>query len=175
MDLFRNRDYVFTGKHSEMIGDLCVWKIFPSYVSILPVAAILGLLMGRYVEKDDNDKNDVRPCKIHYGELARNSNLILKSFQLVILNTDVLEIAYGERINRLFRASIPKDEDREIWDSYVRGGIEYLHDEISADQADTSEDRVRNLREIVKEIDRKNSAIKVKSVLEVIDSVKMNI
>ena len=165
MDLFDNADYVITGKHGDMLRQLVsTWKIFPTYVSVLPIAAVVGVLMKRLSDRDDS--TDSGP-KIPFSTLANNDALINKAFQLVIMNTPRI-LDEEDRVNRLFRREKVQKEDRELFDSYVRGGIEYLNEAISADAADTDSDRMINITKIVDEVYDKNSKVTAESILELI-------
>lgn len=168
MDLFESSDYVITGKHSDMLRRLVnVWTIFPTYVSVLPVAAIIGLLMDITAKKDLGTGS----AKIQYAQLVRYDEIILKSFQLIILN-EPSERKAEDRINRLFRQETVSPEDKELFNSYIRGGIEYLDASISADSEGYEDDshRMLNVKKMVDEIDWKNGGCTVESVLENIKS-----
>ena len=165
MDLFDSADYTITGKHSDMLRQLVnVWGIFPTYVSVLPVAAVLGVLVNRVAVKDNSSGGS---SKIQYAQLAKNDTLIIKAYQLVIMSAPG-GWSDEERINHLFRAEQVRVEDRELFDSYVRGGIEYLNESISADSADTDAERVMNINKMVDSIDMDNTGVTAETIIDLI-------
>ena len=165
MDLFESSDYIITGKHSDMLRKLVsVWEIFPSYVTVIPIAALLGLMMNRTAKKDIKEGNS----KIQFAQLDRYGEIILRSFQLVILN-EPSERKAEDRINNIFRRETALPEDKELFNSYVRGGIEYLVEVISADSEGDENDeahRMLNITKMIDDIDFENGECTVEAVLK---------
>ncbi|MCU6754624.1 hypothetical protein [Bovifimicola ammoniilytica] len=128
-----NSDVKISGKHATYLDEL--WKqnnIQESYIRTLyelyPLAAVIGLKLKKKVEED---KGDVR--NIQLTQLNNVRHDLLHIMKMVLLLDDSTELTKEERIERAF--SGPKtveevQENMDLFNSYVRGGIEYLHEEL---------------------------------------------
>lgn len=128
-----NSDIKISGKHAAYIDEL--WKqnnIQESYIRTLyelyPLAAVIGLKLKKRVEED---KGDVR--NIQLSQLNNVKADLLNIMTMVLLLDDSTELTKEERVARAF--SEPKTveevkEYMELFNSYARGGIEYLYDEL---------------------------------------------
>lgn len=168
MNLFASSDYVFTGKHSSMINDLVsVWKIFPTNASVIPVAALLGVLFHKKVDKDHGSAKSSVPL----SALSKLDSQIQKAFQLVILNSSTNSLDNKSTIDRLFRYETGDKEDIYTFDSFVRGGIEVLHESISANGADDDLHYMTNIYNLVNDIEARNGNVTSTKVLETIKNM----
>lgn len=124
----------FTGRHSRYIDDLWTQNVIKeSYVKTLyelyGLAAIVGLRIKKTSPIDNTD--GVRNLQ---AEQLTQYRPILKTIMITVLLLDETSgLSEEERINRAFRGPSNVDEmkaDMRLFDSYVRAGIEFLHEEL---------------------------------------------
>ncbi|MBQ2800547.1 MAG: hypothetical protein IJF03_04070 [Lachnospiraceae bacterium] len=133
LEYFRN-DVKFTGKHSRYIDAL--WEqntIKNSYIRTLyelyGIAAILGLRTKTKKQVDNSE--GVR--NLQSAQLSAYRPVLKTIMVTVLLLDETSGLTKEERINRAFRGPTSQEEleaDMELFNSYVRGGIEHLYNEL---------------------------------------------
>lgn len=134
LEYFRDNDIKISGKHAKYLDDL--WKqnnIYESYVKTLyelyPLAAVIGLKLKKKVECDKGD--EIR--NIQLAQLHNVRPALINIMTMVILLDETMGLSKDEKIERAFNGPKTREElseNMELFDSYVRGGIEYLYDEL---------------------------------------------
>lgn len=133
LEYFRNT-MKFTGKHKKYIDDL--WEqnvIQSSYIQYLyelyGIAAILGLRLQRKEPIDASE--EVR--NIQVDQLLKYESVLKTIMTTVLLLDESAGRTKEERIKRAFSEPSTEEElaeDLELFNSYARGGIEFLHEEL---------------------------------------------
>lgn len=132
-EYFRD-DVIFTGKHSRYIDEL--WEqnqIQKSFIRTLyelyALAAIVGLRMKSPKPIDLSDGRRTLQTKQLY-EYSSVLNVIMSA---VLLLDETSNLTDEQKIDRAFRGPETKEEfdaNVELFNSYVRGGIEILYNEL---------------------------------------------
>lgn len=155
-----DNDIKITGKHASYIKflaqkttalnkDALSAGIFKRYIDVYMAGAIIGAVKNRKVEADnsvDDSANILAAAVI--GEQAK-----LKFLYRIVMLTDDTMLTPDVRIDKAFRYDGDAEKVKEgmaIFNSYARGGIEWLYENIT-DGALSQEDYVRRLVEIVTE------------------------
>lgn len=158
--MFEKSNYVFYGKHGDIISKLTNeideeshFKIFKRNVDVLFIAPIVGYLWNRRSQKDGNAVDSDDNKKINYEQLQTNKDIINFNYQLIMLLHDKNKIDDKERINRAFRYG-PKEPKRvecdQIYESYILGGLEVLREKI-LDNSVTVDDYLKKMYKFIDE------------------------
>lgn len=133
LEYFRG-DVRFTGKHSKYIDAL--WKqnaIQDSFIRTLyelyGIAAIIGLRTKSQSPADNSE--GVR--NLQSAQLISYEHVLKTIMITVLLLDESMGRTKEEKIDRAFRGPSTEEElreDLELFNSYVRGGIEFLYSEL---------------------------------------------
>ena len=136
-----NSDYVFYGEHATYAKFLCKERgverddgvnVFNRVVDLLMVAPLVGVCKGRFVKQRDttseyrNDKSTVQLAQI---DSERRDLMII--YRLVMLSGPFTSASDADRVDQALRFDSTPDSQNpniEIFNGYVRGGIEYLYE-----------------------------------------------
>lgn len=164
-----NAQYKFYGKHAKMVKDLTnvfdqksKAKMLNRNVDVYVIAPLVGFLYGRRAEKDSTIKQDVNVMgdRVIYSE-----NELKFSYRLIMLLDENYTSQLEERLNKAFRNYGDNPEDEEYFDSYVRGGVEVLHEKL-IESAIVENDYILNLKEFILEFnERFNEEIQKEDIL----------
>ena len=140
--MYFHGDVVLTGKHARYVDAL--WQqnqinnsYFKRLVDLYAFAAIIGFRTNRK-SNSDPDTEDKRT--IQTQQLVNFS--LLNDLMKLFLLLDKSMGSDEERVNKAFRG--PKDEEEfnenvEMFNSYVRGGIEVLYEELALRELDLND------------------------------------
>ena len=155
-----DKEYVFRGKHAEMVkrltgklDDSVNRALFKTNYDVYAVAPVLGLL---YNEKAELDKGtaDSDITKIFRDKLMDEKDQLVFNYRLIMMSAFKGEKSLEERVEIAFKLD-DNDEARkpydELYDSYVRGGVEILYNKIFSD-GDTTDDKIKNMYEFLEEV-----------------------
>lgn len=163
--MFEN-DYTLTGKHANHLKYLAVKnakdkdndsdasssaKIFERYIDVYMNAAIWGLLYSRTEPKDTSSDDRAR---IYADAFATERNNCVFLYRMVMLLDTSTDLDSTERINRAFRYDSDESkaaelqQNLELFNSYVRGGIEQLY-ETFTDGCTTRDDYMTKIYEVM--------------------------
>lgn len=135
---FFKRDYIISGKHGQQAVELKndkdeqegvevdSKKLFNRNIDIFLLAPIVGFIYNRSVEKDND--TDLKKVTINSSQLINEKDRIEYNYQLIMLIDEKYEPDFNKRVDKAFKYSTP--EDLERFNSYIRGGIEILHEKI---------------------------------------------
>ncbi len=157
-----DKDYRFRGKHAEMVnrltsplGDISGGKIFDTNLDVYLVAPLVGFLYNR---KAPVDKEVDQEAKIFRDKMLDGKETSLYNFRLIMLQT-YKNLEPEERVKKVFKND-NNDEDRkpddELYDSYVRGGVEVLYEHIFED-ANGVDEYIMNLYEFIEDFHNRYS------------------
>lgn len=127
-------DVIFTGKHSRYLDEL--WEqnqIQNSFVRTLyelyTIAAIIGLRIKKPIPADNSEGKRTIQTK----QLLSYLPVLNTIMTTVLLLDETSNLTKEKRIDRAFRGPTTKDEfdsNVELFNSYVRGGIEFMYNEL---------------------------------------------
>ncbi len=128
-----DNDYLLVGKHASYLKFLAKKStpndagnsgIFARYIDVYINAAVFGLLFYRTAKLDTLSNDRALITAADFAEEKENCIFI---FRTVILLDKTLHLSSEEKINRAFISS-PAQSDFELFNSYIRGGLEVLHE-----------------------------------------------
>ena len=135
-EYFKTDEMFFYGKHREYIDKLWVQnKIQESYfkrlVDLYAIAAIVGLKTNRMALEERDDTELKRTVQLK--QLSENYQTLINIMRLILVMDETRGISMDERLESAF--TIPEDEETykknmELFNSYARGGIEYLYENL---------------------------------------------
>ena len=167
-----DKEYSFRGSHAIKVDKLTAQfdanstsKMFNRNVDIYVNAPIIGFLYGRKapLDKATNDTAKIMGDRVIYSKEDLKYN-----YRLIMLLDTKYEANSKERIDKAFRhiGSDKAAPDEELFESYVRGGIDVLYEKLIVG-ASSSDDYVSKLYDFLEEFnDRFNESISKKSILD---------
>ena len=170
-----DKEYSFRGKHAAMVTELTSVltppkanneQTFRNY-DVYLLAPIVGFLYGTRSEKDLGPE----ATKIFAEILLRNQDELDFNYRLIMLLDKDYEPDIDKRIDKAFKVHDDVD-DIERYESYVRGGIEKLHEKIIQGSV-TNEDYMNRLFDFLEEFDeRYNQQIDLTQLQELYKKIK---
>lgn len=141
---------VITGKHARLVDDM--WEqnqiqksYFRRLVDLYTIAPIIGLRTKRTAFSDSTEE---RKRTIQVEQLLEKEPELRQIMRMIILLDKTQKCTKEERVNKAFRGPKSQEEfekDTELFNSYVRGGIEVLH-ELLVQRALGIEDEYNDVR-----------------------------
>lgn len=149
-----NRDYSFRGRHAEMVIALTALfddkgnKLFIRNLDVYLVAPIVGFIFGRTAELESTGKT----TNILFEAMSKETTTLWFNYRLIMLLDKNNEQDFDKRIEKAFRqyGSDQAKNDEELYESYVRGGVELLHEKLMKN-IKIPEDYLKNLYEFMDE------------------------
>ena len=147
---FYSTDYEIRGKHGQMVKKLTGTldeekiqkiKIFDTNINVMVNAPMIGFI---FKEKAEEDKSNALVAKIAGAQMMAYSEDLKYVMQLILLLDSSYEPDFLKRVDKAFRHFGECEEDLELFEAYMRGGIEVLYDKIIGD-ASTPFDIADNL------------------------------
>lgn len=147
-EYFKKDEMVFVGKHREYIDKMWVQNniassFFKRLVDLYAIAAIVGLKTKRRSEEERDDTDLKRTVQMK--QLNENYHTLLPIMRMVLIMDDSRGLSFEEKLESAF--AIPEDEatykkNMELFNSYARGGIEYLYENLVLRVPDIDDDYV---------------------------------
>lgn len=165
-----DKEYSFRGKHCEYVIKLTAeydskkHKLFTTNYDVYAIAPVIGFLYGRTAELDKSGDS----TKIFPDKLLKEQQNLLFNYRLIMILDKNHEPDFNERLNKAFRyyGSEKGAPDEELYESYVRGGVEVLYEKLIAN-ATSEEDYLKNLYDFLEEFDeRYNEAVSTESIID---------
>lgn len=152
-----DKEYRFKGKHAEMVKRLVgnldskIGKgFFSTNADVYLVAPIIGFM---YQRKAPEDKESNENTKIFTEKMLKIRKNCIFNYRLIMLEYEKNDCDIEERTRRAFKLDA-NDKERakydEIYEDFVRGGIEVLYEKIIGD-GQTVEDFLENLTDFLEE------------------------
>lgn len=145
-EYFKIDEMFFVGKHRDYVDKLWTHgKIQESYfkrlVDLYAIAAIVGLKAKRR-SPEERDESDVKRT-VQMKQLNENCQTLLPIMRMILIMDDSRNMTFEEKLESAF--VIPGDEatykaNMELFNSYARGGIEYLYEQLVLRAPDIDED-----------------------------------
>ena len=152
--MFEN-DYTLTGKHATYVKYLVRnAKLYERYIDVYMNGAIFGLLHNHVAEKDNASKDQAR---IYADAFANCRDDCVFLYRLVMLLESTSNLDSAERIDRAFRDDANEREPEklasnlDLFNAYVRGGIEELYKQFIDGHGSTSEEYLEHAIEVMEE------------------------
>jgi hypothetical protein len=165
-----DKEYSFRGKHCDYVIKLTAeydakkHKLFSTNYDVYAIAPIIGFLYGRKAELDKSGDS----TKIFPDKLMKEQQNLLFNYRLIMILDKNHESDFNERLNKAFRyyGSEKAAPDEELYESYVRGGVEVLYEKLIANTT-SEEDYLTNLYDFLEEFDeRYNQSVSTDSIID---------
>ncbi len=145
-EYFKVDEMFFVGKHRDYVDKLWTQgKIQESYfrrlVDLYAIAAIVGLKANRK-SAEDRDESDIKRT-VQMKQLNENIQTLMPIMRMILIMDDSRGLSLEEKLESAF--AIPEDfetykSNMELFNSYARGGIEYLYEKLILRVPDVDED-----------------------------------
>lgn len=137
-------DYKFRGKHARMVSELCQLNdyqhtYFKRLVDIIPMAAVIGFRMDR---KAQEDYSPIESKTVFLQQMLGVKEDLDFILQMMIMLEKSGKISQEEAVNQAFRGAETKEEFeryQDMFDSYVRGGVEELYERLVVRKSDSDD------------------------------------
>lgn len=161
--------YTFKGKHADMVNRLTgtigpnqSGKLFQTNYDLYAVAPLVGYLYNR---KAEVDKSTETTAKIFRDKIMDEAENLKYNYRLLMLLIHK-DLEPEERTRIAFKLD-NNDEERkkydDLYDDYVRGGIEVIYEHIFED-ADDVDGYLMNLYDFIDDFNNRYN-VKVESIL----------
>lgn len=165
--------YRFYGKHADMVTQLtnvfdenANTKVFNSNIELLLVAPLVGFVYKRKVERDRTDGATSRTESIFPIELLKRQRALEYNVKLILLLDKKYEPDETKRIDKAFRYFGSNSDDYELFQGYVRGGIEVLYEKLIVDSSSTN-DYVNKISDFLEDFEQLfNQGVTNEKILE---------
>ena len=152
--MFTNDIYI-RGKHATYLKYLSqktekndrnevVAGVFERMIDVYMTSAIIGVLYGLRKE-DENSSSD--SVKIFADAVTREQDNLKNIFTIVMLVDNSAGLNSDDKIDRAFKQP-DTPENIKLFNSYVRGGVEWLYEAFTSD-ATTKDEYIAKIYEIV--------------------------
>jgi hypothetical protein len=140
-----NNDIYVRGKYASWLKFLSektekndkserVAGVFKRDIDVYLTAAIIGLNLGLRRESD----NGADRTKIHVDTVIKEQDNLMFVFRMAMLVDNSTRLSSDEKIDRAFK-NPDTSENMDLFNSYVRGGIEWLYEQFSEGSATKDE------------------------------------
>lgn len=166
-----DKQYRFTGSHAEKVNALTAIfdeqskaKLFERNLDVYINAPIIGFLYQRKGEKNSN--SDISPQNIFPEQMINASDKLKYILRLILLLDAEYEPDEEQRLNKAFR-QFGQEEDLELFDRYVLGGVDVLYEKLIEGAGEPSE-YINQLYDFLEEFnDRYNSDVSSADILAI--------
>lgn len=148
-----DRDFTFTGKHATYVKFLVHnAKLYKRYMDVYMSGAVFGLLHNRKAPRDTSSTDD---ATIPAGTLIGSRDNCMLLYRLAMLLGDATTLDQQARIDRAFRDDANEEEPEklqenlELFNSFVRGGIEEMYEEFIDGHGTTSEEYLERALDVM--------------------------
>lgn len=158
-------DIELKGKHAAYMKQLVEDnKLFSRNIDVYMAAPLIGYVNGIKEDIDKSDQYSEVIRKIGTQALLNEEKQLDMIYRLIMLLDSTTKMTTEEKINRAFRDDSNKDltdkhqNNMELFNSYVRGGITILYEEIIKD-ATVKEDYFKNINDYIKKFNENVTGI----------------
>lgn len=155
-----DKEYVFRGKHAGMVkrltaklDDSAGRSLFKTNYDVYAIAPIVGLMYNRKVDLDKG-KADSDVTKIFRDKMMDEKDQLVFNYRLIMMQAFKGKKSLEERTEIAFKLD-DNDEERkpydELYDSYVRGGVEIIYDKVFTG-AESTDDIIKNMYNFFDEV-----------------------
>ena len=170
-----DKQYRFKGRHALRVDLLTAAfdivskaKFFERNVDVYTNAPLVGFLYGRLAEPDEEknpETGQVYNQNVMGDRVIYSQEELMFNFRLIMLLDAGYEPDKDTRINKAFRHMGEDPADEELFDSYVRGGVDVLYEKL-IEGAESPNDYMTRLYEFLEEFgERFNSSVSSDDIL----------
>ena len=155
-----DKEMDFYGKHATYLRSLAPSRqyleksdqrvtFFRSNIEVVLAAAVIGFVKQRKAPSEGN--KEVAPNNIFAQALINHKDELELIYRLIMLLDDNDKLSIDNRIDKAFKYDADPEKSKageDIFWSYVRGGIEYLYENLYEKSDNTQED-IRHILEFV--------------------------
>lgn len=168
-----DEQYRFYGKHADMVNELTNIfeektnaKVFNSNIELLLVAPLVGFVYKRSAERDRSEGASSNTESIFPRELINRQKALEYNVKLILLLDKKYEPDETKRIDKAFRFFGNNPEDYELFQGYVRGGIEVLHEKL-IEESKSPNDYVNKISDFLEDFEQLyNGGVTNETILE---------
>ena len=150
---------IIYGRHATIIKKLKEDKIFKTNREVYILSPIIGFL---YHVKSKEDKEPslslgrADETKVFAAELTRDGEWkkLKFTYQLIMPLDKGYTPDYNNRADKAFRNVLRNQEDKLLFESYIRGGIDKLNDKIYSNGALHATDFMDNILDFMEEFEK---------------------
>lgn len=160
-EYFKTSEIFICGKFKDYVDKMWVQNkiqesCFRRLVDLYAVAAVIGLKIDRRLDNDGNDSEDKRT--IQMMQLNDTYQTLAPIMRLVLMLDKSRGLDEEARIRSAFKVPETREEHdagMELFNSYARGGIEYLYQQLVVripddDDDDFGDTRINNIIALLK-------------------------
>jgi hypothetical protein len=152
-------DYSFKGIHAEKVIELTASfdekgnKLFTRNLDVYLIAPIVGFIYGKKSEIDISGKT----TNILYAAMSKEITTLWFNYRLIMLLDKNNEPDFDKRVEKAFRdyGSEQAKLDEELYESYVRGGVDILHEKLITTVSPHVEDYLKKLYLFMEEFEKR--------------------
>ena len=164
-----DKQYRFTGTHAKKVNELTAVfdeksksKLFEKNIDVYMNASLIGFLFHRKGVK--NTEGDVSPQNIFPEQMINYSDKLKYNLRLIVLLDKEHEPDPQIRLDRAFR-SLGSQEDLDLYDEYILGGVDVLHEKLIEGYGDPM-DYINRLYDFVEDFqDKFNQEVSCDEIL----------
>lgn len=138
---FFRKEFEFRGKHARMAEELWVSNdyehtYFKRLIDLYILAAVVGFRMGR---KAEEDYSPFAPKSIFPEQMIKEKENLDFILQMMLMLDSKSDVSDEAKVKKAFRGASGKEEFEQIqnmFNSYVRGGVEELYERLVVRQSD---------------------------------------
>ena len=149
-------DKTLYGRHANYVKLLREKKIFNRYIDVYKLAPIIGFLFGKKCDLDKTKSEDgsVYDASIFTEQMTKESKDIKINFRLIMILDKNYEPSEEIRMDKAFRNLADYQEDINLFESYIRGGIDIIYDKIIGTSVykEKVDDFMENTKKLLDEI-----------------------
>lgn len=151
-----DKEYSFKGKHAEKVIKLTAKfddknQLFNRNLDVYIMAPIVGFLYRKKATLDNGETTKIFP-----QQLTGAADDLIFNYRLIMLLDKNHEANLEARIDKAFRfyGSEKAKADEELYEEYVRGGVDVLYEKLIESSRNT-DDYMKNLYDFMEEIDER--------------------
>lgn len=142
---FFKKEFEFRGKHARMAGELCTLNdyehtYFKRVIDVYVLAAVVGFRVDRKAEID-YAPNESKSIFSEQMLGAKEDLDFIMQMMIILENRE--NMSQEESVKKAFRGPESKEEFeyyREMFNSYVRGGVEELYERLVLRKSEVEEE-----------------------------------
>ena len=159
-EYFKLDEFYIRGRLKDLVDKMWVQNkktesYFRALIDIYAISAVIGLKTGRRLEEESSEEKRTVQLK----QISDYIQILKPIMQLVLMLDTSRGLSEEDRIQSAFRNPESKEEydaNMNLFNSYARGGIEYLYDQlvtrIRNDETDFFDDiRLNNMIALLSE------------------------
>lgn len=130
-----DKQYRFTGTHAQMVSDLTSVfdsqsksKLFSRNLDVYINAPLIGFLYKNKGIKNTN--SDIADQSVFPEQMINSSDQLQYVFRLILILDSNYEPDESKRLDKAFRYFGKDENDLKLFDEYVLGGVEILHEKL---------------------------------------------